>query len=151
MMSDLKKSLSDNPRFSTQMRVTLRVQVPQTHRKQVLDAITQACRLEYGDYDHVSFEEAEGTQRFRAIGTGRNSVTADVVSMPCVQITAQLPQNASQINDVISALYAAHPYEEPVITLTPSLSMHHVRGMDEDNPNRFWNQATPDWVPSEHR
>jgi len=52
---------------------------------------------------------------------------------------------------LIEAIYAAHPYEEPVIFVQPCLRTQHIRGQDENNPNRFWNAPTADWIPTEHR
>lgn len=151
MTVDLKPSLCAQTRYRVEDVLILRVQVPQTHAERILDAITQVCDLAYGDYTHVSFEEAAGTQRFAATGAGRNTATGRVVCVPCVQLTAQLPASGHVARDVVTAIYDAHPYEEPVIDLSPAFGTRHVRGMDEDNPNRFWNSDMPDWVPSEHR
>jgi hypothetical protein len=52
---------------------------------------------------------------------------------------------------LIGAIYAAHPYEEPVILVSAGVRTRHITGIDEDNPNRFWNRPTEDWVPTEHR
>ena len=52
---------------------------------------------------------------------------------------------------VVEAIYDIHPYEEPVIYVAAVTRTLHVRYMDEDNPNRFRNNASEDWVPKEHR
>ena len=48
------------------------------------------------------------------------------------------------LDALIRAIYAAHPYEEPVIHLVPAQRCRHRRGTDEDNPNRFWIRETAD-------
>jgi len=51
---------------------------------------------------------------------------------------------------VIEAIYFAHPYEEPVIFVETGMRTLHIRGLDEENPHRFWNAERADWVPEEH-
>ncbi|MEM9580557.1 MAG: hypothetical protein AAF891_07695 [Pseudomonadota bacterium] len=150
-MDDFIDQLAAQTRFTATPVFILSVQVPRTHANAVLAAMTEACDLNYGDYDHVSFEQTEGIQRFRSKGTGRNARTEDVVEVPCTVLSAQLPHDADTACATLQAIYDAHPYEEPVISLTPSIGTRHIRGLDEDNPNRFWNQKTLDWVPPAHR
>jgi len=150
-LGKIAAALKDEPRFDVVPVVILRVQVPQSYAEAVLGAITEVCALRYGDYDHVSFEGAAGTQRFRSTGAGRNAATIGVARVPCTVLSMQVPQDADLLSAVLCAVYHVHPYEEPVIDLTPALGTRHVRGMDEDNHNRFWNGDTPDWVPPEHR
>ena len=52
---------------------------------------------------------------------------------------------------VLRSIYASHPYEEPVVFVETCVRTLHIRGVDEDNPNRFWNNEAEDWVPEEHR
>jgi hypothetical protein len=48
------------------------------------------------------------------------------------------------------AVYLAHPYEEPVVYLLPTVRLPPVRRYDDSNPNRFWGCAAEDWVPLPH-
>ncbi|WP_415404595.1 hypothetical protein [Tateyamaria sp. SN3-11] len=135
-------------RFTAQSGHLITVQVPETDAPRLITAITTVDPLAYGDYDSVTFASQPGTQSFRALGTGRNAATADVVTVPCVELSFFC---AGDPGPVIKAIYAAHPYEEPVIFASPTARTLHIRGLDEDNPNKFWNRPTPDWVPEEHR
>ncbi|MEO0401667.1 MAG: hypothetical protein AAF214_04765 [Pseudomonadota bacterium] len=135
-------------RFVAQSGHIITVQVPEAETDRLLTAITAVDPLGYGDYDSVAFASQPGTQSFRALGTGRNAATSDVVTVACVELSFFC---ASEPAPVIKAIYDAHPYEEPVIFVTASTRSLHITGMDEDNPNRFWNRPTPDWVPKEHR
>ena len=92
-----------------------------------------------------------GVQQFRSCGTGRNAATARVVEVACTELSVFLPDDPALTARVLEAVYHAHPYEEPVIFVTPCLRTLHIRGMEKDNPNRFWNNAAEDWVPDEHR
>ena len=143
--------VSSTNRYAIQQVFQLRVQTPAPYVPQLLAAISQETNLAYGDYTDVSFEQTDGIQRFKSTGTGRNVQTADVVDVACSELSLFIGDDAMTIEAVLRVLYRVHPYEEPVITLTPTLRSLHVAGMDEDNPNRFWNQPVQDWVPPEHR
>lgn len=141
----------ENTRFTVQPCDRFSVQVPESHAQNIVNAVLQETALTYGDYDSVTFKTALGTQQFRSKGTGRNAATEHVVEVPCCEITFLLEKHDATTLRVLQAIYAAHPYEEPVIAITDCLRTLHIRGLDEDNPNRFWNAAPETWVPKEHR
>lgn len=142
-------------RFQTQRGVLVTVQTPEICAQSLVDAVLAAAPLSYGDYDQVAYRSASGEQQFRSLGTGRNAATREAVSVNCCEVRFFLAQDSDSLEAVMTALYDAHPYEEPVILVTPCLRGLHIRGQDEDNPNRFWNQRKDseacDWVPLEHR
>jgi hypothetical protein len=138
-------------RFIPEHGFRIALQVPQTHTQIILDTIMQITSFKYGDYDQVSFTTSVGTQQFRSLGSGRNAPTQSVVSVPCVELSVFVEKDDTLLARVIDAVYNAHPYEEPVIFITNCLRTQHIRGLDEDNPNRFWNTSALNWVPSEHR
>lgn len=140
-----------NDRFTPQPSLRITVQLPETHSQKVLDAVIPEDALKYGDYDCVTFKTALGVQQFRSIGTGRNAKTERAVQVPCCELSFFLPYDEKVAVNVLKAIYSAHPYEEPVIAIEPCIRALHIRGLDEDNPNRFWNGSPPDWVPDEHR
>ena len=138
-------------RFTPETGLRITVQVPEPHVAQLVEAILTHDALIYGDYDRVTFRTAPGIQQFRALGTGRNAVTDDTVEVPCTELSVFVQNNSAATATLIEAIYAAHPYEEPVIFVQETLRCLHIRGMDEHNPNRFWNAGPQDWVPEEHR
>lgn len=140
-----------NPRFQTEQGFRVTVQVPELHSQKIIDAVLAVANLKYGDYDRVTFSTDSGSQQFRSLGSGRNAATDDVMAVPCVEVSFFLPDDEADTIKVFTQVYAAHPYEEPVIFVAPCLRCLHVRGTDEDNPNRFWNSDPEDWVPHEHR
>lgn len=145
----LPKLASD--RFTAEAGVRILVQVPDARASALLDAVLAVDPLAYGDYDRVSFRTASGTQRFRSLGHGRNAAMAEAVGVDCVELSFFLPEDDALCTRVIEAIYAAHPYEEPVLFVQPCLRGRHIRGMDEDNPNRFWNRPPEAWVPADPR
>jgi hypothetical protein len=144
-------TLDPNDRFETESGLRLFVQVPQARVQALLQAITDCAPLGWGDYDQVSFATCNGVQRFRSLGSGRNAATKAAVDVPCCELSFFLPDGEAQLETVLRAIYAAHPYEEPVIFVSPVMRTLHIRGQDEDNPNRFWNRESEDWVPEPHR
>jgi len=138
-------------RFITETGTRLLVQVPQEAALRVLQAITAADPLTYGDYDQVAFTTSPGAQQFRSLSGGRNPETDAAVTVPCVELQVFTEATGQELEPILRAIYDAHPYEEPVIQLLPAERTRHIRGMDEGNSNRFWNRETPDWVPEEHR
>lgn len=123
------------------------VQTPETDTDRLLDAVQAADPLTWGDYDLVSFTAALGVQRYRSLGTGRNVATAGRVEVPCVEISFVIAHDQVRLKAVLTAIHDAHPYEEPVVIITEAMRTLHIRGTGEDNPSRFWNRETADWLP----
>lgn len=144
-------ALRDTDRFGVEAGHRVIVQVPHTHVEELPAAIARADPLKYGACDHVSFTTAPGTQRFRSTGGGRNAASDGVVRVPCTELSVFLPASNATLEAVLRALYATHPYEEPVILVQRCTRARHRPGMDENNPNRFWNRPPEDWLPPEHR
>lgn len=138
-------------RYHIETGLRILVQCPAEALPRVEAAVLACDPLAHGDYDRVSFHSAAGVQRFRARGGGRNRATEDTVQVACVEWQIFTTAEGAALDALIRAIYAAHPYEEPVIHLVPAQRCRHRRGMDEDNPNRFWNRDPADWVPPQHR
>ena len=140
-----------NDRFIPEQGLRVIVQVPDTHVQKIIESVLAIDTLKYGDYDSVTFKTAAGIQQFRSLGSGRNIATGSIVEVPCVELSFFLTCDEEQTVQVLKSIYDSHPYEEPVVFVEPCLRATHIRGMDEDNPNRFWNGHAEEWVPKEHR
>ncbi|UWR03778.1 hypothetical protein K3740_03505 [Ruegeria conchae] len=140
-----------NDRFVPEQGLRVIVQVPDTHVQRIVDSVLAIDTLKYGDYDSVTFKTASGIQQFRSLGSGRNIATDNTVEVPCVELSFFLACDEEQAVLVLKSIYDSHPYEEPVVLVEQCLRATHIRGMDEDNPNRFWNGQVEEWVPKEHR
>ncbi len=138
-------------RCSTEQGLHVTVQVPEQDVQQIVDAVTEKHALKYGDYDSVTVRTSCGTQQFRSTGGGHNAATPTVEEVPCVELSFFLENEEATAVRVLKAIYWAHPYEEPIVIVEPCLRTLHIRGLDEDNPNRFWNHKTEDWVPQAHQ
>ena len=140
----------ESKRFATETGYTLTVEVPEERADAVVEAVLTVVPLKWGDYDRVAFRSVAGTQQFRSLGTGRNVATEGTMAVPCQRLTCFLP-GSTDVTAVLEAVFHAHPYEEPVMLVAPAIRTLHVRGLDEDNPNRFWNRPVDGWVPEAHR
>ena len=92
--------------------------VPVDHAESVRNAIFNAGAGNIGDYDSCSYN-MEGKGSFRA-KTGANPHVGEINEMhfePELRIETVIP--AMKKNEVIRALIAVHPYEEPVFDLYP--------------------------------
>ncbi len=138
-------------RFTPEHGFRIIVQVPDLHAQQIVNHVLKATNLKYGDYDSVTFKTDSGIQQFRSLGSGRNAATETVVEVPCVELSFFLENDKALLTQVVEVIYSAHPYEEPVVFVEACLRTQHIRGLDEDNPNRFWNSPPADWIPEEHR
>ena len=138
-------------RFHLETGHRVLVQVPEPEADRVLNAILDVDPLPWGDYDRVSYVAGVGKQRFRALSNSRNVPTAETVMVPCVELQVFTCADASTLEALVRAIYDAHPYEEPVVQIVEAHRTRHIPGLDEDNPNRFWNREPASWVPEEHR
>jgi len=141
----------ESNRFTPEPGFRITVQSPDQSISTIVEHVLAEASLAYGDYDRVTFRTAAGVQQFRSLGSGRNTATQAAVEVPCMELSFFLESNEALVARVVEAIYAAHPYEEPVVFVEACLRTMHIRGLDEDNPNRFWNAAPADWVPEEHR
>jgi len=137
-------------RFTPEHGFRVIVQVPNQHAQKIVDHVLNVTALKYGDYDSVTFKTASGIQQFRSLGSGRNAATEAIVDVPCVELSFFLENIEALLTRTVEEIYSAHPYEEPVVFVETCLRTRHIRGLDEDNPNRFWNSAPANWVPEEH-
>lgn len=138
-------------RFTLIEGYRITVQVPTAQAPEVLAAVTEKQSLKYGSYEAVAFTSTNGTQQFRTLPGARNKPTEEICQVTCQEISFHIPKDPAALTIVLEALYRSHPYEEPVIFVAETTSTRHVAGMDDDNPNRFWNRPTLDWVPDVHR
>ncbi len=140
-----------NVRFTTQPGYVVTTQTPEVCVKVIMDAVVACHDLKYGDYDQVAFRTSPGVQQFRSLPGGRNAPTEEAVTIPCVELSFFVPNDQAVLTAVLKAIYDTHPYEEPVIFVKESLRTLHIAGLDEDNPNRYWNWEDDPWTPEQNR
>lgn len=99
-------------------RILLVTTVPPENLDAVLEALAEAGAGVVGHYTHCSFSHA-GTGRFKPDAAANPAVGANeqINAVAELRIETFLPRERAKA--VVTALRAAHPYEEPVIYLLP--------------------------------
>ena len=100
---------------------TLVVFTPLTHADKVREALAAAGAGSVGRYDSCSFT-VRGVGRFRPLD-GANPAVGSVGALEEVpEERLEAVVLADQLQAVLRALTAAHPYEEPAIQVSPILN-----------------------------
>ena len=102
--------------------VKIGVGVPVSHADAMREALANAGAGEMGDYSHASFSY-RGFGRFKPL-EGANPAIGEVGKLEEVEeerIETICPKE--KLRDVIAAIRAVHPYEEPAIDVTELLNV----------------------------
>jgi hypothetical protein len=147
---DTDKELSDFATTSVQMsrQWLVTFQAPEDEIDGILEAVTQAVPLEYGNYDKCALRSAGGVEYYRPRPGAHVGAEEDVRKRPGVAtVSFLIPQDVSMLQQAVDAIAAAHSYEEPVITAQEVLASRSKTIGTKDNPNRWWNRSG-DWKSS---
>lgn len=125
----------------------LMIETPAAEADAICDAIADAVGLDYAAYDRVAFTSAEGVQRFRPREGARAGAHDQAMSVACVVMSCHLPRDPAFVSRALTAAIAAHPYEEPVISMVPAWTTRVDVAATADAPAKWWNRAKPDWLP----
>lgn len=86
----------------------MRVQIPPNDVASVLEAITPACPLKWGNYEQVVFRYKSGLLQCKPI-EGSRSGDKDLVHLDCDEISFTVPKSKESITAVIEAILDSHP------------------------------------------
>ena len=100
-------------------------------------ALCNEVRLAYGNYDHVSFETANGTQFFRgAQGTASGHMETETSRQVRV-LSFSITKDRHLLNAAMSTIHRLHSYEEPVIVIQDAFASRSIPDNSEDE-NKWW-------------
>lgn len=102
-------------------KIQIVVSVPEEHLDAVLEAIASAGGGIVGNYTHCSFTIG-GTGRFKPNDAANPAVGDRQVINTVEECRIETIVERDRAQAVVTALRAAHPYEEPLIYLLPLLS-----------------------------
>ena len=94
------------------------VYVPETHSEALLAAIGDAGAGKIGNYSHCSFV-VSGTGRFTPLLGAMPFTGAVGVRERVPEVRVECVVEEDMLDDVVLALRAAHPYEEPALMTWP--------------------------------
>ncbi len=102
--------------------VKLVVTVPEESANEVRQAVGAAGGGRVGNYEFCSFS-SKGTGRFLPVEGANPTIgtvgTPEIVAEERIEFTCE----KDRLVEVVEALRAAHPYEEPAIDIYPLLSL----------------------------
>jgi len=100
-------------------------------------ALCDEVRLAYGNYDHVSFEAAIGTQFFRG-AEGTASGPMDTATSRQVRVMSfSIAKDRHLLDAAMSVIHRLHSYEEPVIYVRDAFASRSFPDGHE-HENKWW-------------
>jgi hypothetical protein len=102
-------------------RVQIVVGVPHTHLYALLDAMAAAGAGQLGEYTHCSYAN-EGVGRFKPSAAANPALGAKETINEVPEVRVETICAREKVKQVIAAIRAAHPYEEPMLYLIPLLN-----------------------------
>ena len=131
-------STLSSPHFELEPVFTVRVELGPEDDDRVRLALSESIGLNYGNYDHVSFETAVGTQFFRGHQGTASGAMDHATTRPVRSLTFSFPRNEETLKSTLDIIHRLHSYEEPVIYVDEAYATRScVRGRDT-NPNKWW-------------
>ena len=126
----------------------LSFQAPTEDVDRIMSAVVEIVPLSMGSYDSNAYQSAVGIERYRPLEGAAAGPEPEVRKRPgIVEVSFELPDDASTTERVIEAIFQVHSYQEPVIRVHTVLSSRSKGLDDSQNPNRWWN-TTGDWKKS---
>jgi hypothetical protein len=125
--------------------VLLHMQAPVTDVDRIMEAVVKIVPLTMGNYDSNAYQTGEGMERYRPLEGAAAGPETDLRKRPrIVEVSFELPDDQSVIEQVIETIFQSHSYQEPVIRVQ-NIWASRTKGLDDSkNPNRWWN-TTGDW------
>ncbi len=102
-------------------RIQIVVGVPHTHLYQLLGAMAAAGAGQLGEYTHCSYT-SDGIGRFKPSATANPALGAKEQLNEVPEVRVETICDREKVKQVVAAIRAAHPYEEPMLYLLPLLS-----------------------------
>jgi hypothetical protein len=99
--------------------------VPPEHVDALLEGILKVAPLTYGNYDHVAWCSAPGVEQFNPLPGSRLSFGQQKVieKNRSIKLEFSIPRDEELLHRVlVDGIAAHHPWEEPVIYVSESLS-----------------------------
>ncbi|WP_224826735.1 hypothetical protein [Cognatishimia sp. MH4019] len=126
--------------FGLQPVLNFRVELGPEDDNRIRLALSEEVGLAYGDYDHVAFETAPGTQFFRGQhGTASGAMQA-ATRRKVRALMFSIPRDEAILKTALKLIHRLHSYEEPVVYVTEAYATR-IRGDQSDkNPNKWWNR-----------
>lgn len=94
--------------------------IPPERVEKVIRGVVKVTSLRYGNYDQVTWQSAEGIERFRPLnGSQPTAGKEGIVSLEkSIKLEFSVPRDNELLEKVIQeGIIPTHPWEEPVILI----------------------------------
>jgi hypothetical protein len=111
----------------------------------VMAKVVEIVPLTMGKYDNNAYQSAAGIERYRPLEGAAAGAETETRKRPgVVTVSFQIARDQALLAEIVEAVFQAHSYQEPSITVAELLASRS-RGLDDSkNPHRWWN-TTGDW------
>ena len=111
----------------------------------IMEAVVKLVPLTMGKYDSNAYQSGAGIERYRPLEGAVAGAETELRKRPgTVEVSFELPDDQSLVEQVVEVIFQTHSYQEPVIRVQNILASR-TKGLDDSkNPNRWWN-TTGDW------
>ena len=111
----------------------------------IMEAVVKLVPLTMGKYDSNAYQTGAGIERYRPLEGAVAGAETELRKRPgTVEVSFELPDDQSLVEQVVEVIFQTHSYQEPVIRVQNILASR-IKGLDDSkNPNRWWN-TTGDW------
>ena len=111
----------------------------------IMEAVVKLVPLTMGKYDSNAYQSGAGIERYRPLEGAVAGAETELRKRPgTVEVSFELPDDQSLVEQVVEVIFQTHSYQEPVIRVQNILTSR-TKGLDDSkNPNRWWN-TTGDW------
>ena len=125
--------------------LAVRVLAPLEDVDRIMELVCRIAPLRQGAYDSNAWVSAPGIERYRPLEGAAAGAETEVRKRPgVVEISFELPNDQSLLEQVVEAIYQVHSYQEQTIKVREML-VSRTKGLDDkQNPHRWWN-TTGDW------
>lgn len=116
------------------------IQTPSLAVDDFAKALGDNIPLIQGHYTHCMYIQDNGRCRFKG-GEGAHSGLEDTVQeVPSSDVIISIPQDPSQLKQVLKIINKYHVHEEPTVRITETFGLRSLYNSDADNPNKYWNR-----------
>lgn len=126
---------------------TIEIQTVPQDTDKILDAVMKVHPLSYGRYQRTASISAVGIETTQPEANSTTSThmggfkTGDTNAYPMVELKISIERDQAILEKVMDAILYVHHYEQPVIFLREDWASRANYTPNNNNPNRWWNDA----------
>ncbi len=117
------------------------IQIQHHEAESFLEKINREVDLGYGNYDMCAFISSTGISKYRHLEGSEGGASEKIHSVETTEIVLTINKTNSELEKLIDVIYYYHPFEEPVVLVSDTMSGLYNGNGDKSNPNKWWNRS----------